>query len=96
MISIKKNNNVIEISGHAGFNDYGKDIVCASVSSIIYTTINACAKIMDSSLDVEDKENMKIIIKTDDEIVNKLIENMMELLNSLHEEYPKNIIVKES
>ena len=30
----------ITITGHALYDDYGKDIVCASVSSIVITTVN--------------------------------------------------------
>ena len=35
----------IEIKGHANFADYGQDIVCASVSCIATTTINALLKL---------------------------------------------------
>ena len=28
-------------SGHAGYDDYGKDIVCASVSVLVINTINS-------------------------------------------------------
>ena len=41
MIKVEIENNKIEIKGHANYDDYGKDIVCASVSSIVITTINA-------------------------------------------------------
>ena len=41
MIKIKEKDNKIIISGHASFDEYGKDIVCASVSSIVITSINA-------------------------------------------------------
>ena len=41
MISIKENKDEIVISGHANYEDYGKDIVCASISSIAITTVNA-------------------------------------------------------
>ena len=43
-VEISKKNNVIEsihCIGHAGYADYGKDIVCASFSTMIITTINA-------------------------------------------------------
>ena len=35
-----KNGKVYEIvvKGHAGYDDYGKDIVCASVSTMMITT----------------------------------------------------------
>ena len=97
MIKVVKNDNVITISGHANSAEYGKDIVCASVSSIIYTTINALKKIKESSIDVEDNSS-KMIIKllVEDEITKCLTENMMELLKSIEEDYPKNLSVKES
>ena len=44
MINIKKKKNVITISGHANYRDKD-DIVCASVSSIMYTSVNALFKI---------------------------------------------------
>jgi len=96
MIKVIKNDNVITISGHAGYQDFGKDIVCASVSSIIYTTINAIARINKDALEVEDSKKMVIKVLLKDEIVSILIINMMELLSSLANDYPKNIQVKES
>ena len=36
---------LITISGHSGYEERGKDIVCASVSSIVITTINAIIEI---------------------------------------------------
>ena len=41
MIKVVVNNENIKISGHANYADYGNDIVCSSVSSIITTSINA-------------------------------------------------------
>ena len=96
MIKVVKKDNIITISGHANSAEYGKDIVCASVSSIIYTTINALKKIKEESIEVEDNSSMTIKILAEDEVVSWLIENMMELLHSLEEDYPKNLNVKES
>ena len=55
MIKIKltKHNNLykeIVISGHANFDNYGKDIVCASVSSTVITVVNSCLSIDDKSI----------------------------------------------
>ena len=96
MIKVVRNDNVITISGHANSAEYGKDIVCASVSSIIYTTLNALKKINPDSIEVEDSSSMIIKVLVEDEIVRALVENMMELLKSLEEDYPKNLNVKES
>lgn len=88
MIKVKINDNKIEISGHANYDEYGKDIVCASVSSIVITTINAILEIDLDSIYYEDLNN-KMIIKVlkDDKIVRKLINNMILLLEQLENDY---------
>lgn len=96
MIKVIKTNNLITIVGHANSNVYGKDIVCVSVSSIIYTTINAIKRIDKNAIDVIDNDIMKIKLLKDDEITNSLINNMIDLLRSLEKDYPKNIKVKEN
>ena len=96
MIKVIKENNRIMISGHANHNEYGKDIVCASVSSIIYTSLNAIKCLKDNTLDVRDNDVMEITYLAEDEITSKLISNMMDLLKDLENDYPKNISVKES
>lgn len=79
---------LITISGHSGYEERGKDIVCASVSSIVITTINAIIEIDSDAIDYSDLDN-KIIIRVlkEDEIVNKLINNMILLLESLKKDY---------
>ena len=96
MITVTKKDNYIYIKGHAGSAQYGKDIVCAACSSIIYTTINALKRINAFSIEVVDKKDMQIRIIENDEITGILIDNMLELLISLENQYPKNIRVKES
>lgn len=96
MIKVKVNKDLITISGHALYDEYGKDIVCASVSSIITTSINAILMLEDDSISYEEEKN-KIIIKTKKEtkITKKLILNMINLLKELEQTYPKNISVME-
>lgn len=48
-IKVKKDEEIIReisINGHALYDDYGKDIVCASVSSIVITTVNAILRVV--------------------------------------------------
>ncbi len=40
-------------SGHAGFDDYGKDIVCASISVLVINTINSLEEIAHENIAVE-------------------------------------------
>ena len=92
MIKVEIENNKIEIKGHANYDDYGKDIVCASVSSIVITTINAIIEFDSESIYYEDLNNRILIEKLkDDDITNKLISNMIELLEELEKSYKDNI-----
>lgn len=91
MIKVEYNNKKITISGHAGFADYGKDIVCASVSSIIYTTVNGLLNIDNESIKFTDNKTITIEILKNDNVTNILINNMLDLLKELEEQYPKNI-----
>lgn len=92
MIKVEIENNKIEIKGHANYDDYGKDIVCASVSSIAITTINAIIEFDPESIYYEDLNNRILIEKLkDDDITNKLINNMIELLEELEKSYKDNI-----
>ena len=94
MIKVNKNGNVIKITGHSGYDNAGKDIVCASVSSIIYTTVNGLLNINQKSIKFSDNdEYMKIEILSNDDITLKLITNMIEMLKELSRKYPKNIEV---
>ena len=95
MIKVIKKNEVIEISGHANYDEFGKDIVCASVSSVIMTAVNSIMNIDNSSISYVDDGN-KIIIKklNDNEIVDKLLNTMIVILKDLEKQYKKNIKVE--
>lgn len=90
-VDIKDNSKII-ITGHANYDEYGKDIVCASVSSIVITTINGILEIDKDAINYEDLDN-KIMLEVikDNEIVLKLIKNMIYMLEALEKDYPKNI-----
>lgn len=51
-ISYKQDNGKhnIQITGHAGYGEYGQDIVCAAVSMLTYTLIMALDKIPSSKI----------------------------------------------
>ena len=94
MIKVEKKCDYIKIYGHADFDTLGKDIICASVSSIIYTTVNGLLNINQKSIKFSDNdEYMKIEILSNDDITLKLITNMIEMLKELSRKYPKNIEV---
>ena len=96
MISVKILKNKIEIKGHALYDDYGKDIVCSAVSSIVTTTINGIISINEDAILYQVSDGKIVIkIKKDDEITSKLIDNMIDLLKKLSFDYPNNIKIEE-
>lgn len=97
MIKVYVSKNNIVITGHAEFNDYGKDIVCASASSIVITSINACLNIDAKSVVYKNElDKLTIDIKSDNNVILKILDNMLNMLSELANDYPKNVkIIKE-
>lgn len=96
MIKVLRSKKNISITGHAMYDDFGKDIVCSAVSSIVITSLNGILSINPSALIYNNsKDGLEIEIKSFDDITLKLIDNMMELLIKLSNDYPNNIQVKE-
>lgn len=91
-----KNDKEIVISGHALYDQFGKDIVCAAVSSIVTTTINGILSIDDQSM-VYNYNNEELIIelKKTDLVIKKLIDNMLDMLNELSNQHPKNLKIND-
>ena len=97
MIKVVVKKDLVEIKGHSNYDTLGKDIVCSAVSSIVTTTINGIISIDEEAISYEyQNDTMTITNLKKDEITNKLLNNMLDLLTSLAKDYPKNIIVKES
>ncbi len=95
MIKVNINKNKIIITGHAGYADYGKDIVCASVSSIVITSINAILRIDNKFLTYEESDNLTINILGNNKDCLLIIENMIAMLKELALTYKENIKIKE-
>lgn len=91
MIKIIVSKDKIEVNGHAKFNDFGKDIVCAAVSSCVLTTVNAILLLDKSYIKVNEDNGITIEVLRHDNIIDKLLDNMLNMLEELEKEYNKNI-----
>ena len=94
----KKKGNFGEICvfGHAMYDDYGKDIVCAGASTIFITTVNAILRFNKQAIDVQQETDLVCLkILQTSEIIDILLENMVDLFLELSSKYPKNITVRE-
>lgn len=97
-VRISKKDNVIQsihCKGHAMYDDYGKDIVCASFSTMIITTINAILTFDQSAISYTDNNDLKIINIKKDNITNNLLNNLVNMIYELRDNYNKNINIKE-
>lgn len=56
MIEIKREENRITISGHAGYAKYGQDIVCASISMLAHNLVESIEKLTIDSIQTIEKD----------------------------------------
>lgn len=97
-VRISKKDNVIQsihCKGHAMYDNYGKDIVCASFSTMIITTINAILTFDQDAISYTDNNDLKIINIKKDNITNNLLNNLVNMIYELRDNYNKNINIKE-
>ena len=97
-VRIVKNNNIIDsihCNGHANYADYGKDIVCASFSTMVITSINAILEFDKDAISYTNTNNLDIINIKKDNITNGLLNNLVNMIYELKENYDKNINIKE-
>lgn len=90
----KKNQQIQEVSiqGHAMYDDFGKDIVCAAVSSCVITTVNGILEIdKDWIFARQDSKGVLIQVQNSSDVCQTLLANMISLLEELHDQYPKNL-----
>lgn len=91
MIRVEVRKNCISVIGHANFDDYGRDIVCAAVSSVVITSVEAISRFGDYVDISNSNDRLDIIIKMHDDISDKLIDNMLTCLTEIEKKYRKNL-----
>ena len=96
--SVKKNESLYEINikGHSGYDTIGKDIVCSSVSSSMILTINLLEK-LNSKFEFNSDENipmMNVKIENYNEIDEKILDNLIDCLKDVSNQYSKYLKIK--
>lgn len=99
MIKVKINRDnekivSVYITGHSNYDEYGKDIVCAAVSSIVITTVNAIIKIDKECIDFIQSDDLNIKVMKHTEVTDTLIQNMIDLLIELESQYKENVKIE--
>ena len=83
-------------SGHAGYDEYGQDIVCASVSVLVINTVNALSALTSDVFELETSEesgNIGVAFSRDlTEKGEALVRAMILGLESIQKEYGNKYI----
>lgn len=99
-ITIWKNQNAnykcFEVIGHAEFAEFGNDIVCAGVSTLVINTINSIEKFTTDSITVHTEEDSGLIrcvfSDSPSKEANLLLDSMVLGLEGIQNDYSKEYI----
>ena len=80
-----------EVNGHASYADSGNDIVCAGISTAVIMSINLLDKLIPDLFEVIQYSKMSTY---DISIVTKIIDNLIETLESIQANYQNHLKVK--
>ena len=96
---IRKGDRIISLTskGHAGYADYGQDIVCAGTSAIIFGLFNAIDMVDNTiPMGINREENKCFLTNTtNNEIINNYLDGAFVQLKSIEIKYPKFIRITE-
>lgn len=80
------------LTGHADYGDYGKDTVCASVTSAALMAANTVTEIIKADADASAQEgSIKLTVKEDSDTVQTVLKGFKLHIKELAKEYPENI-----
>ena len=51
MIEVSKGSSTIIVTGHADYDEHGKDIVCAAVSALVQTLVESVVQLTDDKIE---------------------------------------------
>ena len=77
----------LRVSGHAESGEYGKDLICASVSSIIFGLMNAL-DVLDKDIEIKQLNNLITISNnTGLQVADNYLELVLTQLKTIEESY---------
>lgn len=91
-----------EVSGHSGYQNAGSDIVCSSITTAVFTTINLLDKMYEKHYTLVQNEekgylkctlNYEYLASERTTFLAMIIQNLIDVLNNIQLEYPKNLKV---
>ena len=98
-----KSANIVKgiLEGHTDYEDIGKDIVCASVSSVLFMALNGIENVLNVKFGYDTDDGYVEFILPDISDDNKrkeiniLLDSMYLFLSDLEKQYPDNVKITE-
>ena len=93
MIEVCRANSNIKITGHAGYAEPGKDIVCAGVSTLVQTLIASLDMLTPGALESTEIKPGYVEIKHRNlsEHAKMLVDSLFIGVNLIADEYPEHV-----
>ena len=93
---INDDNKIIylDVKGHANYALYGEDLICASVSSIVFGLLNGLDEHKDNIQIKELKNHIEVINNSNSEIVYNYLELAIIQLKTIEESYAEYIKIE--
>ena len=96
MINVTLTNQSFEVSGHAMYAEFGKDIVCSAISVLATTTVNSIESLTDDKIDVSSDPKIGLIRCVFKNVpsneANLLVNSMIIGLTQIQQEYGNKFI----
>lgn len=95
MIEVRIRPERIEISGHAGYAEYGKDIVCAGVTALTQTLIQSIDDLTDDEIEYRiSPGKVEVEYRNLSEKSKTLVDSFFVGICLIAEEFPEHVKVR--
>ena len=86
----------VTLTGHAGYDAHGRDIVCAAVSAAADLTVHLTEAYFGVKAEVsaDSPGNLHVSLPTQDETAHKLFAGLRDYLAATAQTYPQNIKIQ--
>ena len=91
MTLIQITSKEIKVNGHSGYAEYGKDIVCSAISTLIEATYNYLKATENIVELVEDEAKFEIKLIKTNENGKRIINEFKKMIDDIIEQYPEYV-----
>ncbi len=83
------------VYGHAGYGEFGKDVVCSAVSSLTIHTVNVISDDLKCDVDIRTGDGeVSLKLNARDEFAELLIKALKKSLEDISQQYPRFLKVE--